>query len=135
MGDIAARFNAIAALPEPTRDDFMSMLHEWHMYDARIDTQGQLALGPGLYDGAPDVELVAIALNEDSVALIPSLAYLGRFRAGSVREGDAGSAIASMFGLVADGSRRLKCARPAVVEHNEQGLRVLPGQLSGFVAA
>lgn len=133
LGEIAARFNSIAALPELSLQAYLDAFAEYGTaYAAKAGPGGQVALTPEVYAGDENVELVAMALRDDAAALVPSYSWLARLREGVPTPDRAGEQVAAAFSLRADGSGRLSCPRPAVVEGGPAGLRLLAGQLSGF---
>lgn len=134
LGEISARFNTIAALPELSLQAYLDAFAEYGTaYVAKVGPGGQVTLAPEVYAGDEGVELVAMALRDDAAALVPSHAWLARLRADAPTPDRAGEQVSAAFSLRADGSGRLSCSRPAVVEGGPAGLRLLPGQLSGFV--
>lgn len=133
LGEIAARFNTIAAQSEISLQAYLDGFAEYGTaYAAKVGPGGQVTLTPEVYAGDEHVELVALALRDDAAALVPSHAWLARLREGAPTPDRAGEQVAAAFSLRADGSGRLSCPRPAVVEGGPAGLRLLAGQLSGF---
>lgn len=130
---IGACFNAAADMAEPSLEGYLAALGECgDVYEAQVLADGAITLGPDIYTGAGDLDLVALELGDDAAALVPSFAAVQRFLAGAMRMDDTGPELARAFTLSPDTANRLTCARPAVVEIADDGLRLVPGQLSGF---